>query len=345
MKVFEITLKPVSGFATPLKGDTIFGHFCWQIAYDKTLLGKSIEDILHTYHTNPFIIFSSAYPKFYVDKKYHYAFKTPDLPLENMFDLPDAKKEKIKKRKEYKAKKWMLIQENGRFSSFRNLKFVNDKELLKKAKSIISDETKKQMRKSGSQNFIASFLQSHNTINRLTGTTGEGNFAPFQVEQNNYFPESELALFVGIDDNYVTVEQIRSGLERIGETGFGKDASTGLGRFELGEDTEIDLSTMGSDTPNACYTLAPCVPEKGTFLKTFFTPFTRYGKHGDALAKSGNPFKNPVIMADEGAIFKPKNQDIFEKPYIGTALSNLSKAEPKTVAQGYSLYIPVEVEE
>jgi|TARA_B100001964_G_scaffold245774_1_gene335894 CRISPR-associated protein Csm4 len=344
LKVFEITIKPVSGFGTPLKGDTIFGHFCWQIAYDKTLLGQSIENMLCEYSTRPFAIFSSAYPKFCVGTKYHYIFKTPNLPLEDMYQMPDKKREKIKKIKEYKANKWMIIQANERFSSFKKLKFVNDKELLEKAKSVLSNEAKKQIRKSGSKDFIASFFLSHNTINRLTGTTGGGDFTPFQVEQKDYFPESELALFVGIDDNYVTIEQLRLGLERIGEMGFGKDASTGYGRFELGEDAEVDLSTMGCDTPNACYTLAPSVPEKDAFVKAFFSPFTRYGKHGDALAKSRNPFKNPVIMADEGAILKPKKMDIFRKAYIGTAVSNLSKTEPKTVSQGYSLYIPVKVE-
>jgi CRISPR-associated protein Csm4 len=53
-------------------------------------------------------------------------------------------------------------------------------------------------------------------------------------------------------------------------------------------------------------------------------------------------------MMDEGAILKPKKEkadDIFGKPYIGTAVTGISKAEPKTVAQGYSLYIPVRMEE
>ena len=134
------------------------------------------------------------------------------------------------------------------------------------------------------------------------------------------------------------------GVETIGWTGFGKDASTGLGRFELGEINEIDLLRMGSNMPNSCYTLAPCVPEKDSFRKMFFTPFTRFGRHGDVLAKSGSPFKNPVIMADEGGIFVPGDSEILKKPYIGSAATNISKAEPGTVAQGYSLFIPVKVE-
>jgi len=50
-------------------------------------------------------------------------------------------------------------------------------------------------------------------------------------------------------------------------------------------------------------------------------------------------------MADEGAVLvSERMNEILEHPYIGTGISNISKAEPKTVMQGYSLYIPVKVE-
>lgn len=344
MKIYEITIKPSSGFGTPLKGDTIFGHFCWQIAYDSKLIGRSLEELLLNYDTAPFAIFSSMYPKFVEGKNCYFAFITPNLTLDELFNLPEDRKDKIRKRKEYKSKSWMFIKKDQSFKSFKELLFLNNNELLKIANVNVNDEKRKRAQRNGIKKFVISHNQYHNKINRLTNTTSEGEFAPFAVEQQVFYPETELALFVGIDEKVLTIEQIRIGLERIGVLGFGKDASTGLGRFELGKETEIDLSKTGTDSPNACYTLSPCVPEKDTFAEMFFVPFTRFGKHGDVLAKSGNPFKNPVIMADEGAILKPKDKGIFSKPYIGMAISEVSKIEPKTVTQGYSLYIPVEVE-
>jgi CRISPR-associated protein Csm4 len=344
LKVFDITIKPVSGFGTPLKGDTIFGHFCWQIAYDQQLIGKSLDDLLANYHTRPFAIFSSAYPKFCVGTKYLYIFKTPDLPPDALFVLPDDKKHKVEKRKEYKAKRWMALMEDQKFESLKNLEFLNDNDLIEKAKVNISQDRRRQMKRVRTTNYISTFSQPHNTISRLTGTTGEGRFAPFAVEQHVYYPETKLAVFVGIDEKVITIDQVRTGLERIGEIGFGKDASSGLGKFLLAKESEVDLAKMGSQSPNACYTLSPCVPGKDVFLEMFYTPFIRFGRHGDVLAKSSNPFKNPVIMADEGGIFKPKSPDVFNKPYIGTAVSDLSKTEPHTVMQGYSLYLPVTVE-
>ena len=344
MKVYEITIKPLSGFGTPLKGDTIFGHFCWQIAYDETLVGKTLDDLLSSYETKPFAVFSSAYPKFCTGDRYQYALKTPDMPPDKIFSLSEDVKLRIKERKKYKKKTWMILQENKNIISFKEMEFLNDKELIEKAISNLSDETKRLLRRKKEKSFTAAFNQPHNAINRLTGTTGEDRFAPFSVEQHVYYPETELALFVGVDETVIDIEQITTGLERIGDFGFGKDASSGLGRFRLGECDEIELSRLGSDSPNACYTLGPFVPESDIYTEMFYAPFTRYGRHGDVLAKSSNPFKSPVIMADEGGIFIPKSSAVFNKPYIGKAVTNISKAEPKAVTQGYSLYIPVRVE-
>ncbi len=346
MKVYDITIKPVSGFGTPLKGDTIFGHFCWQIAHDESLAEKPLSDLISQYSEKPFAVFSSAFPKLCFGSKYLYAFKSPSLPPDKLFNIPGNKKERIEKRKEYKAKIWMMIEEGQKLFSFKDkgIDFLTDKELLIKAESILSEKTKKDLQKASMKGLTTGFTQPHNTINRLTATTGGDAFAPYAVDQQVFLPETELALFVGIDDELITIEQVKEGIEKIGAFGFGKDASTGLGKFELGEDTEIDLAEMGSDNPDACYTLAPCVPERDIFEETFFTSFTRFGRHGDRLANSANPFKNPVIMADEGAVFKPKESSIFNKPYIGRAVSGVSKIQQKAVTQGYSLFIPVNLE-
>ncbi len=347
MKVYEITIKPsLNGFGTPLKGDTIFGHFCWQVAYDRTLLGRSLEELLAVYQVRPFAVFSSAFPKYCEGTRYLYLFKKPPLPFEKVFTLPASREEAFQKKKEYKAKKWMLFKEGERLPPFREMgdRLMNEKELLGRIRKLLSPEGARLLKERKNLTIFKKALHPHNTINRLTGTTGEGEFAPFGVDEEFILPDTELALFVGIDEGLVSIEGIRKGLERIGETGFGRDQSTGLGRFELGEDTEVSLLEMGSEEPDGCYTLSPCVPEKGAYKDMFFATFVRFGRHGDILARSSNPFKNPVIMADEGAVFIPKDRSIFQKPYIGRAITGLSKAEPNTVTQGYSLYIPVRLE-
>lgn len=150
---------------------------------------------------------------------------------------------------------------------------------------------------------------------------------------------------VGIDETMLTIDRLIAGLARIGQSGFGRDASTGLGKFCVLEQQELDLARYGAAQPNALYTLAPCVPEPDAYNDALFTPFTRFGRHGDHLATSGKPYKNPVIMLDEGALLFPADiGQACKKSYLGTGLNGLSKIQKTAVAQGYSLYIPVTLE-
>ena len=343
MKLFEVTIKPEAGFGSPLKGDTIFGHFCWQAKYDSSLLNGGLDKWIAQYEKAPFAVFSSAWPKVFGEKPL-YALKKPDIPLEYLFDGQGEKDRKARHErfKEEKRKKWMLVGKDLRID-IKAARFATDLDLAQLAEGQLTREAKERLRGMSLQHFVSSFEQPHNTINRLTGTTGEGMFAPFSESAFCFSPETELAIFVWIDGEATDIDRVCKGLERIGQFGYGKNASTGLGRFGMGDCAEISLGPLDA-SPNACYTLGPVVPEQGNYNELFFSPFIRFGKHGDVLARSANPFKNPIIMADEGAILVPKDSNAFGRAYLGKAVLNTSKALSQSVAQGYSLFLPLRLE-
>lgn len=342
MKLYEIIIKPTSDFGTPLKGDTIFGHFCWQAYYDPSLLNGGIDRWIDCYDKRPFAVFSSAWPKFYDKNKGWYAIKRPDLPMHYLFDTSNKpKKIQLKEAKDNKKKKWMKLKDDFMLD-LHNTEYLADKDIKDALGSQVDDDPGNTISDGGCTDFCVEHERQHNTINRLTMTTGEDIFAPFTENAFLYYPQTELAIFVLIDEEATDIERIKKGIKRIGQFGFGKDASTGCGRFGMAEDDEIILPDVNN--ANACYTLAPVVPEKARFTQSYFSPFVRYGKHGDKYALSGRPFKNPVIMADEGAVFVPGNDNIFKKSYIGKALNGLSKIESKTVHQGYAPYLPFRLE-
>lgn len=326
MKTWGITIRPLSGFGTPLKGDTLFGHICWQAAYDQSLFGAPLNELLADYAEQPFLVVSSAYPKVQHEGKACYAVHRPTMPLHMLF--ADSE---MADHKELKKRSWMLLSPEAGMASFRAVPYLDTAGLVETVES----------EHNASALLLKEFMQPRNTINRQTGTTGSAPFAPFAVQQSVYLPEVELAVFV-VATSTITAEMLEEAFSRIGETGFGKDASVGLGRFEVVSAAEFDLASLGSAKPNACYTLAPCVPRKGAWVNSFFTPFTRFGRHGDQLAKSGKPFKNPVVMADDGAVFTPfDSEQVLAKPYFGSAVLGVSKAQPSAVAQGYAPIIPV----
>jgi CRISPR-associated protein Csm4 len=332
MNTYQITIQPRSLFGTPLKGDTLFGQFCWQCATDPALLNKPFDDAIATYLAEPFVLFSSAFPLLTDDG---YALKRPDAPLDHLFDFSGKSKEDIlDSRKKLEGKKWLICRQPDGLRELRKCSFINDDELA--ALSGLKDGLK----------VLTQAELSHNSINRLTGTTTGEGFAPFTQDSLVYAPASRLVIFVAIDEQIISADALKTGLERIGSFGFGRDASTGMGRFDLLDCQPVDLKRLGPDNANALYTLAPSVPDAALYRDALFTPFTRFGRHGDRLAVSGRPFKNPVIMADEGALLFPHDMSsALAKPYLGTAVCGVSKIkEINTVHQGYSLHIPVRLE-
>ena len=184
--------------------------------------------------------------------------------------------------------------------------------------------------------------QQHNSINRLTMTTGEGEFAPYITKNIWYLPGVELAIFVAFDREACSIEQIQDAISMIGMWGFGRDASTGLGRFSVGECDQIDWPHINKG--EEVMTLSPCVPEQNTHEDCFFSPFIRFGRHGGVLASSGRPFKKPIVMADEGAVFRLKQNLEIDTPYIGKAVTDVSIVQKSAVVQGYSLVLPLKIE-
>jgi len=341
LKLYVISIKPLGGLGTPLKGDTLFGHFCWQAAHDPGLLAGGLERQIASYSEKPFVVFSSACPKL-GNSPPQYAVKRPDLPLSLLF--PDSEPERVKRfdaRKENKKRKWLLLNDDLKLE-LKQAQYLTDSQLADRVARKAPENGRRQMRKLGDSQFIISFAQPHNTINRRTQTTGPEQFAPYTQEIRHYYPGTELAIFTLINEQATDIERVCLGLQRIGQWGYGKDASIGQGRFQLTGHQELPLPK--SEGANACYTLAPAVPEPDMYRETYFVPFARFGKHGDLLARSGNPFKNPVIMADEAAVFLPRDCTVFDKPYLGRAVTGLSKSFPATVAQGYAFYLPFRLE-
>ena len=317
MEFYEITIRPDSGFGTSMKGDTLFGHFCWQAAHDPDILKTDLAKVIGQYAHQPFAVFSSAIPKGVVPGASH-CFKRPDIPLDWFLTSERlSKKEKIQAARELKSKKW-----------------------LKGRTDMILDVTRENLVADADfthNGLAATGVCAHNTINRMTGTTGQGRFAPFEMSVSWFYPGVHLSFFILMDPEFIDQENLIKGLSRIGKFGFGRDASSGMGRFTIIDTRLLPLPDLAAG--DGLYTLAPCLPEKGRFDQTFFNPFVRFGKHGGMLAGARQPFKNPVIMADEGAVCIPAKG--IDLPYIGCAVTCVSKAMPETVVQAYTPVLPI----
>ncbi len=348
MRLYEIVLRPQTAFGTPLVGDTLFGQFCWQVLYQPDLVKRPFEQLVTEYPEKPFVVFSSAWPRWVEQGRVWYAFPRPALPRSFWQEQTTPAgssgcREKLRQRpdKALKKKRWLAVADDFQIDHRR---LLDDRELWHKVIGGLPPTSPlyRQLYRSENQRLIMIQGQPHNTINRWHNRTGSEPFRPYTLDVLFYCPGLTLAVFVLLAEDAIGIDQVCRGLRQLGRCGFGRDASTGLGRFEVAESREIPWQQMPSG--EALFTLAPSVPTAGSYRRAYYQPLVRFGRHGDRLATSRNPFKAPVVMAQAGAVFVPALDEALARPWWGCGLTGLSKTETKTVGQGYAPYLPLQLE-
>ena len=306
------TIQPRSALGGPIRGDTLFGQLCWTIRHR---WGKDyLSELLQGYtEGRPYLIISDAFPAGYLPR--------PALPLHRFDEVPDADRKSVKKRR------WLPRE----YFSEPLRQWLNH---AVPDNAISSDA------------LMATHIQPHNTINRMSGTTDTGEFAPYTMAQYWFAPDLTLDIYIAYDSTRLSQDEIKQLLEDVGSTGYGRDASIGLGKFDVTSLSSEDWPAQ--DNANAMMTLAPCAPQGLGFdaAKSWYQPFTRFGRHGDVAVHTGRPFKNPVLMADTGALLTKRNGTVTT--FCGQGLGGkgqLSKAIESTVHQGYAPALPVFLEE
>jgi CRISPR-associated protein Csm4 len=310
------TLTLNTPLGTPLAGDTLFGQLCWALreATGEAELTRRLEGYTRG---QPWLVVSGGFPAAHLPK--------PTLPQQ--FE-PQAD---LAARKAAKKQHWIpAIRASDALATL--------------LASAVDDATAYDATPYGAGPF--STVQPHNTLNRLTGTTGEGAFAPYTMPQTFHAPGQRIDVYLVLDEDRVSSEEANRMFAAIGTSGFGRDASTGLGKFTI---TQLEPVSFAAPTQaNAYWTLAPCAPQGQKFdgSQSYWRVLTRFGRHGNAHALAGNPFKTPVLMASTGAVFKPTGE-FAPRLFIGQGLGGegqLSKAEPATVHQGYAPVLPIAME-
>lgn len=308
-----LRIRPLSPFGTPPLGDSLFGQLCWAIRHQlgETRLRELLDGYLEKHLQRPFAIVANALPSDYLPR--------PTLPA-SWFEQPENTD-----RKRMKKRIWIPCAALDQpLRSWLNVARTDQ------------DVT-------GNMDFEVQEIwpQPHNNINRLTGTTGVG-FAPYATHQIWFAPGLTLDILILFDPVRLSVMELEELFEFIGVAGFGRDASIGLGKFAV--EGNITTESMTQPNANAYLTLAPCAPQDRGFLPhvSYYQPFTRFGRHGDAAVQSGQPFKTPILLAAAGAVLKPARY--VETRYVGQGLGgneSLSRAIPATVHQGYAPVIGI----
>lgn len=317
-RLYRLRLQPLTAFATALRGDTLFGQSCWTLRH---ALGEpALGELLHGYtEGRPFLVLSDAFPAGYLPR--------PEVPLGLLgYDLGDPGQ-----RKQIKAQRWIdqaavahPLHDWHRFAG-------SDRDI---ARLIGRDDAERRQPLSLRQ------ARGHNSLNRLTGTTGKGDgFAPYERELLWHHPALELELYACCDER-LDEATLADLLARLGNHGYGKDASAGLGKFAV---RELQAHAWPQpDAANAWLTLAPSAPQGGAWQAghCYYRPHVRFGRHGDQAVQAGSPYKNPLLLADSAALLTPATAPAGQT-FCGQGLGGLSLNIAGTVHQGYAPLVAV----
>ncbi len=285
MQQYCIHWMALSAYSTELQSDTIFGHLAWAIRYCHG--EERLERIIRELPESPLVL-SSAFP-------------LGQLPLPQI--SPSRKllaevKAGLKvdnllwevSRKKMKAARWMdkesFLRAGCRYNHFEQLKAqwenLDKKQQFKAEKEIII----------------------HNSINRISGTTGEsGNL----YSEETTFSAPDTCFESYLDTDVLSGDELNDCFRYIEYTGFGKRKSSGKGYFK------IEVHNAKWDylaKPNAYLSLSNHIPASDDSVDVLFSGFTKFAKLGGNSALTDSPYKYPFYLFKPGTVYlsnvKPK---------------------------------------
>jgi CRISPR-associated protein Csm4 len=302
MKTFRFTLQPLTAFGTPLAGDTLFGHVCWAIR-ERGGEQRLVEMLEGYTEGHPFLVVSDGFPEGLVPR--------PTAPNEVL-----GLRLEPSQRKRARTHRWLPVGGAGQPIQH----WINE---LSESQS------------------MKSFVVTQNTINRLTGTTGRDQFAPRQVDRTSYAENTRLDVYAVLDEELISLQELRSLIEDVGLHGYGRDATTGLGKFAVAASQEQRWPVESSQH---WLTLAPCAPDPTALDSegSYYLPLTRFGRHGNLAVALGKPFKSPILLLATGALLRSRESARWATHGRGLGGGErLSEVISGTVHQGYAPVIPL----
>ena len=331
MQHLLLAIEPRSAFATPLKGDTLFGQLCWAL---RDRHGEDrLRELLRGYTDGrPFAVVSDAFPEC--------CWPRPAVPPALLGDADP------KQRKAAKKRVWLRQGDFDRPVSEWLRHMAEDP-------GTAGDEVQAvHTARTAPRPFMYPETRFRNSIDRCTGTTTSEGFAPYGVPQIRYREGVHLDCHIVYDSERIDAGALRQAMNDIGAFGFGRDATVGMGRFDVeehGHDRPIVLP-LRQDGATSWLALAPVAPQglQWNPERCWYRPFTRFGRHGNVAVHRGHPFKAPVLLADTGAVLTPCDP-FEERLFVGQGLGGtrrpISYGIPETVHQGYAPVIGIRVPE
>jgi CRISPR-associated protein Csm4 len=263
MRLYKVTLKLSSPYATDWQADTIWGQLCWALrfAYGE----DELTDFITRYRDGePPLLVSNGFPGDLLPRPI-----LPEKPVKERSDFAIVKKQK--------KVRWLTPDEF--------MKTLNSEE------SALSE-------KDGETESVT----LKNQINRLIGTTG-GREADETTGRLFSFEQSHLdavSIYLKVATDFV--ETSKELFQNLSRSGYGKRKTVGYGQFSVQSFDEFAGFKSPQDA-DGFISLSNFVPAADDPTSGYWEILVKYGKLGEEYAITGNPHKKPLVMFKAGSCF------------------------------------------
>jgi len=298
MKTYILKLKQKSGLLTDLQSDTIYGHFCWRL---KEKFGVNALDKFLDLYKNQKPVFLLSDGLLEVNNDIYF-------PLPLIFENLETKTNKFEKvldfvdRKRKKERTYLTLSELNHFLSTGEIK-------LNELNSGSSDHRKHKKQKS-TKRIIEESLRVSVQIDRISFSSAEGKLFSYKPKFSRH-DVFYVVLIKVLDENNYSEFHCEEILEETFIIGFGKKKSSGYGQFDVVDYSEFS-SIQEASGSNYFLVLGNYLPSNDDMISPInYDINIKYGRFGEELALSANPFKNPIVFLTAGSCFKTKNKKDF----------------------------------
>lgn len=296
MQLLRYIVRPLSPWGTPLRSDTLCGMLLWRIAERQG--AEACRAAIEAFRTGepPFVV-SSVLP-----------FGTVSLPR-----LPPVSRDRFRRwvdagvLRDHAGKTLSLFDALQAYKRFRKTGNVPVEVWIRHASALTLKPLLSWFCQGEKQPASARSCESvepHVTIDRGSGAAAEGGL--FFNRLTWFAPGAAFHLYA----RAVDPEALLGLLAETGDVGFGKDASTGKGRFAVEQDKSFDPAPLENGAPHALL-CSVCAAMDMSELDGWYALEAKRGKVGPGHA---NPHKTPMLLVQEGGVLRrlPKGPYVLE---------------------------------
>ncbi|MDA8051009.1 MAG: hypothetical protein M0002_13570 [Rhodospirillales bacterium] len=331
MTLYRLRLTLSGPLGTPLTSGTIFGHLCW--AYRDAHGEPALESWLRELPEKPWMI-SDGFPAEHLPcpliPPAVPAPARPDKMTRDKLRSLEADKER-RKHPFIPRARWRDLRVG--LTPAKLAQHACDAPVLNQCWHGLHSLAAKLAQHACDAPVPAEHRIAHNTIDRRTATTPDTGGLWFVDE---FWPGAKSLAA----DIYVrapaSADEVGKLFRAVGESGYGRDASTGRGTFSLTIDPapELDSPPPAGGTPRMLSLSHGSI--SANMQDACYKLTAHFGKVGRSmLANVQRPWKLPILLARPGATFIPADDGPF-----GAWLTRVHQDRPEIGHNAFHLAIP-----